>query len=73
MKRMIAVSLLAAPADTVGAAIITARRRERFGEERQITPSPHHATVADTRHGVGTARLDPIDPVRLGERARSPV
>jgi hypothetical protein len=58
-------------ADTVGAAIITAKRREHFGEDRPITPSPHHITVADTRYGIGTSRLDRIDLVRLGERAGS--
>jgi hypothetical protein len=58
-------------ADAVGAAIIAARRREHFGEERPIAPSPHHITVADTRYGVGVSRLDGIDMVRLGERAGS--
>ena len=58
-------------ADAVGAAIITARRREHFGEERPIAPSPHHIAVADTRFGVGVSRLDAIDLVRLGERAGS--
>jgi hypothetical protein len=58
-------------ADTVGAAIITAKRREHFGEDRPITPSPHHITVADTRYGVGVSRMDRIDLVRLGERGGS--
>jgi len=58
-------------ADALGAAIITARRREHFGEERPITPSPHHITVADTRYGLGVSRLDRIEIVRLGERAGS--
>jgi hypothetical protein len=58
-------------ADAVGAAIITAKRRDHFGEERPITPSPHHIAVADTRYGIGVSRLDRIDLVRLGERAGS--
>ena len=58
-------------ADAVGAAIIAARRREHFGEDRPIAPSPHHIAIADTRYGVGVSRLDAIDLVRLGERAGS--
>ncbi len=58
-------------ADTVGAAIITAKRREHFGEERPITPSPHHITVADTRYGIGASRMDRIELLRLGERGGS--
>jgi hypothetical protein len=58
-------------ADAVGAAIIAAKRREHFGEERPIAPSPHHIAVADTRYGVGVSRLDSIDLVRIGERAGS--
>jgi len=56
-------------ADAVGAAIITARRREHFGGDRPIAPSPHHIQVADTRFGVGVSRLDAIDLVRVGESA----
>ena len=58
-------------ADAVGAAIIAAKRREHFGEERPIAPSPHHIAVADARYGVGVSRLDSIDLVRIGERPDS--
>jgi len=53
--------------DTVGAAIITARRKAHFGEERPIAPSPHHIEVADRRFGLGTSSLDRIELVRLGD------
>jgi hypothetical protein len=58
-------------ADAVGAAIIAARRREFFGEDRPIAPSPHHIAFADTRYGLGVSRLDAIEIVRLGERGGS--
>jgi hypothetical protein len=58
-------------ADAVGAAIIAARRREFFGEDRPLAPSPHHIAVADTRYGVGVSRLDAVELVRLGERSGS--
>jgi len=54
-------------ADAIGAAIITARRREFFGEDRPISPSVHHIAVADTRFALGNARLERIDLLRLGE------
>jgi hypothetical protein len=54
-------------ADAVGAAIITAKRRAHFGDDRPIQPPPHHIEAADQRLHLGTARLDRIDLVRLGE------
>jgi len=52
--------------DAVGLSIIKARRREYFGEERPMKPSPHHIALADTKHGLGTADLSKIDLVKLG-------
>lgn len=60
-----------ATADAVGAAIIQAKRREFFGGDRPISPSPHHIKVAAERYGLGEWRLDAIDLVRLGERSGS--
>jgi hypothetical protein len=53
--------------DAIGAAIITAKRREFFGEARPITPSIHHISVADTRFNLGTSRLERLELLRLGE------
>ena len=47
---------------------IQAKRREYFGDERPIAPSPHHIKVAAERYGLGEWRLDATDLVRLGER-----
>jgi len=52
--------------DATGARIIEARRREHFGEERPISPPPHHIQVADTRYGLGVSDPQRIDLVRLG-------
>jgi hypothetical protein len=54
-------------ADAIGAAIITAKRRDFFGEARPITPSIHHISVADTRFNLGSSRPERIELVRLGE------
>jgi hypothetical protein len=54
-------------ADAVGAAIITAQRRAHFGEDRPIQPPPHHIEAAERLFHLGTARLDRIELVRLGE------
>jgi hypothetical protein len=54
-------------ADAVGAAIITAQRRAHFGEDRPIQPPPHHIEAAERLFHLGTARLDRIELIRLGE------
>ena len=54
-------------ADAVGAAIIAAQRRAHFGEDRPIQPPPHHIEAAERLFHLGTARLDRIELVRLGE------
>lgn len=53
----------------VGAAVITAKRRTHFGEDRPIAPPPHHIGAAGERHGLGPTDLAAIDLVRLGEPA----
>ena len=52
--------------DATGARIIEAKRREHFGEERPISPPPHHIQIADTRYGLGVSDPARIDVVRLG-------
>jgi hypothetical protein len=56
-------------ADATGARIIAARRREFFGEDKPISPPPHHIQVADSRYGLGVSDPDRIDLVRLGPDA----
>ncbi|MCF8335997.1 MAG: DUF362 domain-containing protein [Bacteroidales bacterium] len=52
--------------DATGLRIIQARRREFFGEERPISPSPHHIELADTRHNLGNADPANIELVKMG-------
>lgn len=52
--------------DATGLRIIEAHREEYFGEERPISPSPHHIQLADTKHNLGNADPDKIDLVKLG-------
>jgi len=53
--------------DATGARIIQARRNIYFGEDRPISPRPHHIVYADTRYGLGYSDPDRIDLVRLGK------
>jgi Domain of unknown function (DUF362) len=52
--------------DATGARIIEAKRREHLGEERPISPPPHHIQIADTRYGLGVSDPQRIDLIRLG-------
>jgi hypothetical protein len=52
--------------DATGARIIEAKRRGHFGEERPISPPPHHIQLADTRYKLGVSDPQRIDLVRLG-------
>lgn len=52
--------------DTIGAKIIEAKRLEHFGEERPISPPPHHIRYADTRYHLGVSDLERIDLIRIG-------
>ena len=52
--------------DATGARIIEAKRREYFGEERPISPPPHHIRYAETRYHLGVSDPERIDIVRLG-------
>lgn len=52
--------------DATGARIVVARRKAEFGEDRPLTPSPHHIEVADNRYGLGNADPARTDLVKLG-------
>jgi transposase len=57
--------------DATGARIIQAKRRAYFGDDRPISPPPHHIQVADTRYGLGNSDVTKIDLVRLGHAGDS--
>lgn len=52
--------------DATGLRILTAKRREFFGDERPLTPPAKHILLADTRHHLGTADHDQIELIKLG-------
>ena len=60
------VGVQPAPVDATGARIIQAKRRQHFGADRPISPSPHHIEVAGSRYGLGPTDPAQIDLVRLG-------
>lgn len=53
-------------ADVMGIRILEAKRREHFGEDRPIQPTPHHVFLADTRHGLGVSSEDKIELIHIG-------
>jgi hypothetical protein len=60
------VGVQPAPVDATGARIIQAKRRQHFGADRPISPSPHHIEIAGSRYGLGPTDPAQIDLVRLG-------
>ncbi|MFC1547129.1 DUF362 domain-containing protein [Candidatus Neomarinimicrobiota bacterium] len=52
--------------DATGLRILTAKRREFFGDERPLTPPAKHILLADTRHHLGTADPGQIELIKLG-------
>jgi len=60
------VSLDPVAADATGLRILQAKRREFFGEDRPLQPTPHHVYLADTRHHLGVSGEDRIELVKLG-------
>ena len=44
------------------ARIIQAKRRQHFGADRPISPSPHHIEIAGSRYGLG-----PSDPAQIAQ------
>ena len=45
---------------------LQAKRRQHFGADRPISPSPHHIEIAGSRYGLGPSDPAQIDLVRLG-------
>ena len=60
------IGTLPVPVDATGARIIAARRRLHFGEDRPVSPPPHHIEIAGSRYGLGPSDPARIDLVRLG-------
>jgi hypothetical protein len=60
------VGVQPAPVDAIGARILQAKRRQHFGADRPISPSPHHIEIAGSRYGLGPTDPARIDLVRLG-------
>ncbi len=56
-----------ASVDATGARIIQAQRNLFFGEERPISPPPHHIEIAGSRYGLGATDPDNIELIRLGD------
>ena len=52
--------------DTVGVQIIQGIRNHYFGEQRPLSPSPHHIKVADTKYGIGTSDSSRINLIKIG-------
>ena len=53
-------------ADATGLRVLEAKRREHFGGDGLLRPSPHHIPLADTRHHLGTSDPARIELVKLG-------
>jgi hypothetical protein len=53
-------------ADATGARIIQAKRNNYFGEERPISPPPHHILSADRKYGLGNSSPEKIELIKLG-------
>jgi len=53
-------------ADATGLRIIQARRREYFGDDRDLPRTPHHIQLAETRHHLGVSDPARIELVKLG-------
>lgn len=53
-------------ADSVGLRILTAKRREFFGEDVSLRTPAKHIRAAETRHGLGVADPSRIELITLG-------
>lgn len=53
-------------ADATGLRVLEAKRREHFGTDGSLRPSPHHIQLAETRHHLGTSDPARIDLIKLG-------
>jgi hypothetical protein len=53
--------------DAVGVRILQNKRKAFFAEERPLLPPPKHIFLADTRHHLGTAAMDQIKLIKIGD------
>jgi hypothetical protein len=53
-------------ADATGLRIIQARRRDYFGDDRDLPRTPHHIRLAETRHHLGVSDPARIELIKLG-------
>jgi hypothetical protein len=53
-------------ADATGSRIIAAKRKLYFGDDRPISPPPHHIQIAETQYGIGVSDPERIEIIRLG-------
>jgi hypothetical protein len=52
--------------DAVGVRLLSAKRRNYFGEDRPFPKRTHHVRYADVKHNVGVSDLKRIDLVKVG-------
>src|SRR5210317_2124128 len=57
--------------DTIGVKIIQGIRNKYFGEQRPLTPPPHHIEMADIKYHIGTADLNKINLIKIGYEEES--
>ncbi len=53
-------------ADAIGVQLLSAKRRDYFGEDRPFPKLTHHVTYADIRHHVGVGDPKRIDLIKVG-------
>ncbi|NIQ37634.1 MAG: DUF362 domain-containing protein [Proteobacteria bacterium] len=52
--------------DAIGVQLLSAKRRDYFGEEKPFTRRTHHVTYADLKYNVGVGDPKRIDLIRVG-------
>ncbi len=52
--------------DSIGVQLLSAKRRDYFGEDRPFPKLTHHVTYADIRHHVGVSDPEQIDLIKVG-------
>ncbi len=60
------LSLDPVAADSVGARLLSAKRREHFGEDKPLDVTPHHIEVAEKVYGLGVGDPARIQLLKLG-------
>jgi hypothetical protein len=62
----ILLSLDPVAVDAIGVQLLSAKRRDYFGEDKPFTKRTHHVTYADLKYNVGVGDPKRIDLVRVG-------